>query len=100
MGEETTNKLTDGNESCIDNSCEQRDTQSIPLPPPPPPPPTPPGGDIDTDMGHGSTHIPLYEGDEDLDDTGSSVSQYGRPIKLRVKNDRWHNSLVLYEKEH
>ena len=39
-------------------------------PPPSPPPPTPPlpppeSSDSDSDMGHGSAHIPLYEGDED-----------------------------------
>ena len=54
--------MTDKNEGSVDSSCEERDTQSIPLPPPPPPPP---GGDIDTDMGHGSAQISLYEGDED-----------------------------------
>ena len=65
MGEETTKKMTNGNKSSIENSCEQRDTHSIPLPPPPPPPLPPPGGEVDTDMGHGSAHIPLYEDDED-----------------------------------
>ena len=47
----------------VDNSYAQINNQNIPLPPPPPPP----GGesDNDSDMGHGSAHIPLYEGDED-----------------------------------
>ena len=55
--------MTDGNKSFVNNSYAQQDKQNIPVPPPPPPR----GGDsdIDTDMGHGSTHIPLYEGDED-----------------------------------
>ena len=55
--------MIDENEILIDNSSAQRNKKNIPLPPPPPPP----GGDSDNDfdMGHGSTHIPLYEGDED-----------------------------------
>ena len=59
--EETTNKTTNGNESSVDNRSTQRDKQNIPLPPPPP------RGDSDSesDMGHGSAHIPLYEGNED-----------------------------------
>ena len=57
--------MTDGNESSFDYSCEQQDMLNIPLPPPPPPPSSPPEGDSDTDMGHISSHIPLYEGDED-----------------------------------
>ena len=61
VGEETTNKTTNENESSVDNSSAQRDKQNIPLPPPPPPPPPPPGGDSDSDfnMGHRSVHIPL-----------------------------------------
>ena len=63
VGEETTNKTTDRNESSVNNSSMQRDKQNIPLPPPPPPP----GEDRDSesDMGHKSVHIPLYEGNED-----------------------------------
>ena len=57
------NKMTDGNKSSVDNSSTQHNKQNIPLPPPPPPPGE--DSDSDTDMGHGSTHIPLYEGDED-----------------------------------
>ena len=62
-----TNKTTDGNESSINNSSTERNKQITPLPPPPPPPLPPPeeDNDSDSDMGHGSAHIPLYEGDED-----------------------------------
>ena len=61
--EETTDKTTDKNKSSIDNSSILRNKQNIPLPPPPPPPEE--DSDSDSDMGHGSAHIPLYEGDED-----------------------------------
>ena len=62
-----TTKMTDGNESSLDNSSAQKNKQSNPLSPPPPPPPPPPKeyNDSDFDMGHETTHIPLYEGDED-----------------------------------
>ena len=62
-----TTKMTDRTESSIDNSSAERNKQITPLPPPPPPPPPPPEEDSDSDfdMGHGSAHIPLYEGDED-----------------------------------
>ena len=40
-------------------------------------------------------HISLYMRVMNiLDDIGSSVSQYGRKIKLRSKNDKWHSSPV------
>ena len=44
---------------------------NTPITPPPSPPPPPPllpppeSNDSDSDMGHGSAHIPLYEGDEE-----------------------------------
>ena len=34
VGEEMTNKTTDGNESSVNNSSTQKDKQNIPLPPP------------------------------------------------------------------
>ena len=61
--EETTNKTTNRNESCIDNNSTQKDKQNIPLPPPPPPPEE--ESDIESEMGHRLVHIPLYEGNED-----------------------------------
>ena len=61
--EEMTNKTTDKNESSIDNSSAQRNKQNIPLPPPSPPPEEDSNNESDT--GHGSTHIPLYEGDKE-----------------------------------
>ena len=67
VGEETKTKTTNRNESSIDDSSTERNKQITPLPPPPYPPPPPPeeDSDSDSDMGHGSAHIPLYEGDED-----------------------------------
>ena len=45
-------------------------------------------------------HISLYTRvTKTLDDIGFSVSQYGRKIKLRSKNGRWHSSLVLWKRE-
>ena len=59
-------KTTDGNESFVNDSFAERNKQITPTPPPPPPPPLPlESNDSDSDMGHGSAHIPLYEGDED-----------------------------------
>ena len=55
--------MTHGNEISVDNSSAQKDKQNIPLPPPLPPPRG--DSDSDSDVGHGSAHIPLYEGDED-----------------------------------
>ena len=54
-------KKTDGDESSIDDSSTERNKKITP----PPPPPPPESSDIDSDMGHGSAHIPLYEGNED-----------------------------------
>ena len=65
--EDETTKTTDGDESFVNGSSTERNKQITPPPPPPPPPPpsTPFDSDSDSDMGHGSAHIPLYEGDED-----------------------------------
>ena len=65
--EETKTKTIDGNESSVDNTSAQKNKQNNPLSPPPPPRPWPPkeDSDSDSDMGHGTSHIPLYEGDED-----------------------------------
>ena len=59
--EDETTKTTDGDESFIEDSSAETNKPITPLPPPPPPE----SRDSDSDMGHGSTHIPLYEGDED-----------------------------------
>ena len=57
-------KTTNGDKSFVDDSSAARNKQITP-PPPPPPPPPPESSDRDSDMGHRSAHIPLYEGDED-----------------------------------
>ena len=59
---EETTKTTDENESFVDVSSVERTKQITPSPTPPPPEER---SDSDSDMGHGSAHIPLYEGDED-----------------------------------
>ena len=63
VGEETTTKTTDINESFVNNSSAHKNKQNTPLSPPPPPPKE--DSYSDSNMGHGSAHIPLYEGDED-----------------------------------
>ena len=63
VGEETTTKTTEKNESSVNNSYTQKNKQNTPLSPPPPPPEEDSASDFD--MGHGSVHIPLYEGNED-----------------------------------
>ena len=54
-------KKIDGNESSIDDSSAERTKKITPLSTPPPEE----SSDNDSDMGHESAHIPLYEGDED-----------------------------------
>ena len=59
---------TDGGTSSVDQNFAGATTSTIPPLSPPPTPPTPPtfeSSESDLDMGHGSAHIPLYEGDED-----------------------------------
>ena len=60
--EEEMKKTTDRNESFVDDSFAERTKQ---ITPPPPPPPLEESSDSDFNVGHGSAHIPLYEGDED-----------------------------------
>ena len=59
---------TDGGTNSVDQNSAGPTTSTTPPLSPPPTPPTPPtseSSESDSDMGHGSAHIPLYEGDED-----------------------------------
>ena len=63
----TIDKTFDGDKKNFKNNCEgNRVTGFNPQPPPPPPPSPLPGEYIDAgDIMHISSHIPLYEGNED-----------------------------------